>query len=104
MVSRSGSKKDDIIDVVFLYEKNSGQIRHTHYDGVVQGTRDTTMPSRDLIEEQALKIAKQKGLDTSKLTALHVAYEDLKHNLGTQYRVDVKTRRLIERKFKIGSR
>ena len=105
MASSSGTKKVDIIDVVILYEKNSGDIRHIHYDAAVQGTRDTrTSPSKDLIEEQALKIAKQKGLDTSELAALHVAYEDLKHTFGTYYRVDVKTRTLVEQKLKIGSR
>jgi len=103
MASSSGTEKVDIIDVVFLYEKNSGQIRHTHYDGVVQGTKVTRIPSKDSIEQQALKIAMQKGFDTSELAALHVAYKDLKH---THYRVDVKTRTLVEekQKSKIGSR
>jgi hypothetical protein len=104
MASSDGTRKDDIIDVVFLYDKNSGEVRHTHYNGVVQGNEDTATPSKDLIEEEALKIAKKKGLDTSELAALHVAYKDLKHNFGTEYRVDIRTKTLKEQKFNLGSR
>jgi hypothetical protein len=101
----AGTKKVDIIDVVILYDKNSGQIQHIHTDAVVPGAKETT---KALSEDEILEIAKQKGCDISQLEALHVSHTDLKPELfcrsrasiGFGFRVDVKTKALAEEKLK----
>ena len=74
MTSSNGTGKVADTSVIFLYEKNSGEIRHRHSHCVVQGTK---LPSKELIEEEAFKIAKEKGLDTSELAALHVKLQKI---------------------------
>jgi hypothetical protein len=78
------------IDVVLLYDKDTGQVRDAHYVGTVQGVRPTT---QDQSEQRALHLAKEKGLETSQLMALHVSQSDLKPKVT--YRVDIKAKRLV---------
>jgi len=92
MASNVNPNNVDIIDVIILYEKDTGQIRHTHFVGFVKGGKNP--PTKEENEQRAFKLAKEKGLHKlDNLMALHVLPTDLKHDII--YRVDLNTKAAV---------
>ena len=78
-----------------LYDPASGVIRHVHRVVTMDGAEETPQL---VVEQRALKLAADFGLDVKRVQPLHVDAAQVEP--GRQYKVDVKSRRLtaIEKK------
>jgi hypothetical protein len=76
---------------VVFYDPSNGAIRYTHRVITMEGA---TEKSAEEIEERAMHLAKQFGLQTDRLHALHVdAYV---FRPGRRYSVDPTHRKILE--------
>lgn len=94
-MATSEPTKVDIIDVIVLYERSTGLIRHTHYVSFIKGGKKS--PTKEENEERAFELAGQRGVRTSELVALHVSGTDLKPNV--EFRVDINTKTLVPLRY-----
>jgi hypothetical protein len=74
-----------------LYDSSDGRIIHTHQAIILPGAAE--IGDADM-ESTARTIAKSKGLNVSKAKTLHVSSK--KYDLNRRYKVDTKSKRLIQ--------
>jgi hypothetical protein len=75
-----------------LFDPKDGAIRHVNQVTTLEGAAET---SEQAMEARTLRLAGRLGLDTTGLQLIHVDPEALAP--GLRYRVDTRSRRLIER-------
>jgi len=80
--------------VVVLYDPKTGDIVHGHY---CEADAEADLPSAKELEKTALESAKRharKGVNLTKAKVLHA--DPKSFQLGRQYRVDPKLKKLVE--------
>jgi hypothetical protein len=88
---RNGKQIEARTFMAVLYDPSTGRIVHHHR--VIQLDPKKKV-SKAHVEERARELATRHGWDVSKLKALHVDHSKLKK--GARYRVDHKSRALVE--------
>jgi hypothetical protein len=73
-----------------LYEADTGRIHHMHHVITLEGGQEST--AREM-EEHALNVVRQRGVDAANLQVLHVASDAI--DPGMRYVVDPKRRSLV---------
>jgi hypothetical protein len=74
---------------VAIYDPNNGDIRHIHH---LILTSNTPLPDPQIIEKEAISIAKKFGHDVDYLKIIHIE----KLDLNSKYRVDIESKKLVK--------
>lgn len=77
---------------VVVFNRADGSIQHVHDVVTVEGAASVTDQQ---VEERALSLVAERGIETSGLGVIHVQPDEMKP--GTRYRVDVQSQTLVER-------
>jgi hypothetical protein len=78
---------------VIVFNRSDGAIQHIHDVVTVEGAASVT---DEQVEERALALVAERGIETSGLGVIHVQPDEMKP--GTRYRVDVQSQQLVERR------
>jgi hypothetical protein len=74
---------------VAIYDPKNGAIRHMHH---LISTSNTPPPDPQIIEKEAISIAKKVGHDVDYLKIIHIE----KLELNSKYRVDIESKNLVK--------
>jgi hypothetical protein len=92
-IQSTGEIRVQSVHCCVLFDPGDGEIRHVHHVMTIEGA---AVPSEKAIEARARELAKESGLDSRRLGALHVDAAEIEP--GHSYRVDAKKRRLVKRR------
>ena len=88
---KDGQPIKETVLMAVVYDPKSGHIAHYHRVHIFDAVRQI---SQSQVEERARSLASRHGWDIEKLETLSVDPSKLKR--GARYRVDVKSRSLVE--------
>jgi len=90
----TGQGKVSSVSCCLLFDPKDGRICHVHRIVTMEGAPATPQAA---LESRTLQLAKELGLDTSRLRVLHVAEEALAE--AAHYTVDPVSSTLVKRKL-----